>query len=324
MLPAIYSIVAPTPVEAQSPVSGAPTLTALAPAQGTQGATVVVALTGTNFIVGGTTVNVSGTGVTVSVIAVNLNTSVGTARRNTSRAASFASTNTLITANFAIDAAAAPGARNVTVTTAGGTSNSLSFTVSAPAPGAPTLTSVAPNQGIQGATEAVTLTGTNFVVGATTVNVSGSGVTVNSVVVASSTSLTANFVLGAAAAPRRPERHRDDRGWDQWSANLHRQCAGARGANADERLAESRHSGRHGGGHADRHQFRRRRHDGERQWCGVTVSNVVVGSTTSLTANFVLDAAAALGCPKRHGDDRGRDERRASLHGQCAAAARRR
>ena len=47
---------------------------------------------------------------------------------------------------------------------------------------------------------AVTLTGTNFVVGATTVAVSGGGVTVNNVVVGSTTSLTANFVLDPAAA----------------------------------------------------------------------------------------------------------------------------
>ena len=47
---------------------------------------------------------------------------------------------------------------------------------------------------------AVTLTGTNFVVGATTVAVAGGGVTVNTVVVGSSTSLTANFVIDPAAA----------------------------------------------------------------------------------------------------------------------------
>ena len=81
-----------------------------------------------------------------------------------------------------------------------GPADAQTFTVNAPAPGAPTLTSVSPNQGIQGATVAVTLTGTNFVVGATTVTVAGGGVTVNNVVVGSSTSLTANFVLDAAAA----------------------------------------------------------------------------------------------------------------------------
>ena len=69
-----------------------------------------------------------------------------------------------------------------------------------PAPGAPTLTSVSPNQGMPGTTVAVTLTGTNFVVGATTVNVSGAGVTVTNVVVGSATSLTASFVLDPAAA----------------------------------------------------------------------------------------------------------------------------
>ena len=46
---------------------------------------------------------------------------------------------------------------------------------------------------------AVTLTGTNFVVGATTVTVGGGGVTVTNVVVGSSTSLTASFVLDLAA-----------------------------------------------------------------------------------------------------------------------------
>ena len=59
MLPAIYSIVAPTPVEAQSPVAGAPTLTSLSPNQGARGTTVAVTLTGTNFVAGATTVTVS-------------------------------------------------------------------------------------------------------------------------------------------------------------------------------------------------------------------------------------------------------------------------
>ena len=71
-------------------------------------------------------------------------------------------------------------------------------------PPPPTLTSVSPNQGIRGETVAVTLTGTNFVVGATTVAVGGGGVTVTNVIVGSSTSLTASFVLdlAAAAGPR--------------------------------------------------------------------------------------------------------------------------
>ena len=89
----------------------------------------------------------------------------------------------------------------MTVTTAGGTSGPQGFTINLPPP---TLTSVSPNQGIRGTTVAVTLTGTNFVAGATTVNVSGAGVTVTNVVVGSPTSLTASFVLdlAAAAGPR--------------------------------------------------------------------------------------------------------------------------
>ena len=47
---------------------------------------------------------------------------------------------------------------------------------------------------------AVTLTGTNFVAGATVVNVSGADATASNVVVVSPTSLTASVVLDPAAA----------------------------------------------------------------------------------------------------------------------------
>lgn len=102
LLPAIYSVVAPTPVEAQSPGPGAPTLTSVAPNQGIRGTTVAVALTGTNFVAGATTVAVARGGVTVNSVVVG-------------SAAS-------LTATFVLDLAAAAGARTVTVTTAGGTS----------------------------------------------------------------------------------------------------------------------------------------------------------------------------------------------------------
>ena len=85
----------------------------------------------------------------------------------------------------------------MTVTTAGGTSAPQGFTINLPPP---TLTSVAPNQGTRGTTVAVTLTGTNFVAGATVVNVSGADVTATNVVVVSPTSLTASVVLDPAAA----------------------------------------------------------------------------------------------------------------------------
>jgi hypothetical protein len=92
----------------------APTLTAVSPNSGNQGATVGVMLTGTNFVSGGTTVAVSGAGVTVS------GTSVASA--------------TSLTASFAIGGTAASGARNVTVATTGGTTAAQTFTINVPPP----------------------------------------------------------------------------------------------------------------------------------------------------------------------------------------------
>ena len=97
-----------------------------------------------------------------------------------------------------------------------------------PAPGAPTLTSVSPNQGTQGTTVAVTLTGTNFVVGATTVTVGGGGVTVTNVVVSSATSLTANFVIDRGRSGRCPHGDGHDGRRDERRANLHGQSAARR------------------------------------------------------------------------------------------------
>jgi hypothetical protein len=64
----------------------------------------------------------------------------------------------------------------------------------------PTLTSVSPTSGVQGAAVPVTLTGTNFVAGAT-VAVSNPGITVGSVTVVSATQITATFTIAANAAP---------------------------------------------------------------------------------------------------------------------------
>ena len=71
MLPAVYSIVAPAPAAAQSvPAPAAPTLTGLSPNSGPAGTTVGVTLTGTNFVVGGTTVTVNSGGVTATNVVV--------------------------------------------------------------------------------------------------------------------------------------------------------------------------------------------------------------------------------------------------------------
>jgi hypothetical protein len=88
--------------------AAAPTLTSVSPASGVQGTSVPVTLTGTNFVAGAT-VAVSNPG-----IAVGSATVVSA---------------TQITATLTIAANAAPGAANVTVTTSGGTSGSIVFTV---------------------------------------------------------------------------------------------------------------------------------------------------------------------------------------------------
>jgi hypothetical protein len=64
----------------------------------------------------------------------------------------------------------------------------------------PTLSAITPSSGAQGSTVAVTLTGANFVTG-TTVAVDNPGITVSGVNIVSSTQITANFTVDAAASP---------------------------------------------------------------------------------------------------------------------------
>jgi hypothetical protein len=73
-----------------------------------------------------------------------------------------------------------------------------SFTVS-PAP-VPTLTTINPSTGVQGGSVPVTLTGANFVAGAT-VSVSNPGIAVSNATVVGATQITATFTIAANAAP---------------------------------------------------------------------------------------------------------------------------
>jgi hypothetical protein len=160
-------------VEFVGAVVAAPTLTSIAPNVGARSATVPVTLTGTN-LTGTSAVTVSGTGITVGAITV-VNA-------------------TTVTATFTISGTATLSARTVSVTTPGGTSNTVTFTVQAP----PTLTSIAPNTGARSTVVPVTLTGTNLT-GTTAVTVSGTGVTVSAITVVSATSVTATFTIAADA-----------------------------------------------------------------------------------------------------------------------------
>lgn len=67
-------------------------------------------------------------------------------------------------------------------------------------PPAPTLTMLSQASGAQGSTVTETLTGTNFIAGATTVNISGTGITVMATNVINSTTLTVSLVLAANAS----------------------------------------------------------------------------------------------------------------------------
>ena len=277
MLPAIYSIVAPTPVEASSPVGpAAPTLTSVAPNLGLQGTTVAATLTGAGFVVGATTVTISGSGVTVNNVVVGSTTS--------------------LTANFVVAPAAAEGPRSVTVTTSIGTSIAQTFTVTARLPeGTPTLTGISPAQGIRGTTVAVTLTGTNFVTGATTVTVGGSGATVTNVVVSSETSLSANFVLDPAAAEG-PRTVTVTTAFGTSGPRIF--TIGLPTPGVPTLTGVTPNEGIRGNTVAvtlTGTSFIVGATTVNVTGAGMTVTNVVVGGSTSLTASFVLDPAAAAG-----------------------------
>jgi uncharacterized protein (TIGR03437 family) len=157
-------------------VPGAPTLSSISPSSGAAGSSVGVTLSGTNFVVGATTVNANNAGISVT------NVNVASA--------------TQLSAVFTI-AAGASGTANVTVTTSGGTSNGTSFSIR---PGVPTLSSISPSSGAAGSSVGVTLSGANFVAGATTVNANNAGLTVTNVNVASATQLSAVFTIAAGAS----------------------------------------------------------------------------------------------------------------------------
>lgn len=160
-----------------SVAAGAPTLGSISPNSGSPGTSPTITLTGTNFV-SPATINVSGTGITVSNVVV--------------------SSSTKITATFAIASSAALTTRTVSVSTSAGTSGTVNFTVKG---AAPTLVSHNPTAENLGQTVNVTITGTNFVIGGTTVNLTtGTGLTVTNVSVASSTQLTATFTAASNAS----------------------------------------------------------------------------------------------------------------------------
>ena len=104
-----------------------PTLTSITPISSEVNNTLSVNVAGSNFISGGTSLSVSGTGVAVSNVAV-----VNPAQ---------------LTATFTIASGAPAGIRQATVTTVGGTSTGVSFTLTGPPPVTDTIPPVPGNFG---------------------------------------------------------------------------------------------------------------------------------------------------------------------------------
>jgi RHS repeat-associated protein len=160
---------------------GTPKILSFGPTTGQQGATVPITVTGqfTHFAQGTTQVSM-GAGITVSNISVSNATS--------------------LTAQAAIDPAAVPGMRTLTVTT-GTESVSVSnvFTVQ---PGTPALLSINPSSGQQGQSLSVVITGqfTHFVQGTTTVGFCGGVTVVGPLTVASATSVAVSIHIDPNAA----------------------------------------------------------------------------------------------------------------------------
>ncbi|MFI6310238.1 IPT/TIG domain-containing protein, partial [Nocardia fusca] len=144
---------------------GVPTLTSISPASGSAAGGTTVVLTGTN-LTGATAVSFGGTPATS--FTVNSSTQI-----------------------TAVAPAHSVGTVLVRVTTAGGTSNGVSYTYVA----VPTLTTVVPNTGPVAGGTTVVLTGTNLT-GATAVSFGGTPAT--SFTVNSSTKITAVAPAGAA------------------------------------------------------------------------------------------------------------------------------
>lgn len=162
---------------ATTPLAG-PSIASITPDAGTRTeASVSVTIAGTGFSVaymgGDAQLTISGTGVTASSVVIVSDIS--------------------ITADFAIDSAAATGIRNVTVTTDDGTSGVASFTVTAPV-----LTSISPTGGNQNTTVAVTIPGTTLGGASPGLTVSGTNVTVQNLS-CSATQCTADLVIAAGA-----------------------------------------------------------------------------------------------------------------------------
>jgi hypothetical protein len=148
-----------------------PAISSVNPNHGDPCESLIVTITGT-CLNGATTLNF-GSGITINSFTVNSSTE--------------------ISSSITIDMDAQPGARNISVITPEGTAKKLNGFVVAP----PTIASVNPTCGTNGETMNVTING-NYLAGATRVSF-GSGITVNSFIVDSSTQIIATISISGSA-----------------------------------------------------------------------------------------------------------------------------
>jgi arabinogalactan endo-1,4-beta-galactosidase len=150
------------------------TITSVVPQEGDQGDTLDTVITGTNFT-GASSLSL-GSGISVNSFTVD--------------------SCTQIAANITISSLATPGARDVSVITPGGTVTLSGGFMVNQAP--PAITSISPNQSVQGQTLSVSINGSYFT-GATSVSF-GSGITVNSPFnVNSDNQITASITISDSA-----------------------------------------------------------------------------------------------------------------------------
>src|SRR4029077_363530 len=155
-----------------------PTVNSVNPNSGAQGQSLPsVIIAGSNFQNGATCS--FGAGITVNSCAFN--------------------SATQLTANLTIDAGATTGGYTATVTNPDAQSGSLAnaFSVVAPSSTAPVVSLLSPDSGIEGQNLTVSITGNNFVLGATCSF--GGGIVVNSCLFNSPTQLIASIAIAANA-----------------------------------------------------------------------------------------------------------------------------
>jgi len=150
-----------------------PTVTSVSPNSGTTGGGTSVSITGTNFVSGATVTFGATAATNINVVS-----------------------STTITATSPAHAA---GAVNVVVTNTNGLSGTLTggYTYMAPEPEPPTVTSVSPNTGTTAGGTSVTITGTNFALGAAVIF---GGTAAINVTVTSTTTIIASTPAHAVGA----------------------------------------------------------------------------------------------------------------------------